>query len=479
MKNNKLKNLFCTLSFCLISLVAFAENGYEIKVRITDYDRDTLYLAYHIMDKVMLKDTAILDKTSGFFTFKGDKTLESGVYVLVIPPATLHLEMTICATEQHFTIVTQKDEPHKKVDLKNSIDNDIFFKYVQFIGEKSQVANEARTLIKTDSLAAVRQFQTLDKEVKNYRKRLIEKYPETVAAMLIKSTIEVEQPVLDTKLDKNERDLATYYFAKQHYFDNYDMGNPAMLRTSVLFPKVDSYIENMTPQYPDSIIASLDRVFDLIRPNKETFQNYFLHYYNKYLQSQYVGFDAVWVHLTKKYIETGLCYDLITVKDSARLIEKANKLLPLLIGKTAPNFPIFQQDGSTSHMHDIKARYTVLYFYRTDCGHCNKQSPLLVEFFKKSQAKNRDVKVVTVCTRTGESAAQCWDYVKEKGFSDFINTAHPEALGRTLSVYNIELTPTVFVLDENKTIRMKNIAADQLDAVLDRIILEDAEKMKK
>ncbi len=479
MKNTILKNIFLIAIFCLFTGFAFAENGYEIKVRITDYDRDTLYLAYHIMDKVMLKDTAILDKKSGFFTFKGEKTLESGVYMLVIPPATLHLEMTICATEQHFTIVTQKDEPHKRVDLKNSIDNDIFFKYVNFIGEKSIAANQARELIKNDSSTAVQQLQTLDKQVKNYRNSLIEQHPKTVTAMLIKSTIEVEQPVFDPKLDKNARDLAAYYFAKQHFFDNFDMGNPALLRTSVLFPRVEHYIEKMTPQYPDSIIVALDRVFDLMRPNKETFQNYFLHYYNKYLQSQYVGFDAIWVHLTKKYIETGLCRDLITVKDSARLTEKANKLSPILIGKTAPNFPVFSKENEVTQMHDIKAKYTVLYFYRTDCGHCNKQSPLLVDFYKKAKAKNWDVKVVTFCTRIGESAAGCWEYVKEKGFDDFINTAHPEALGRAMSLYNIELTPSVFVLDENKTIRMKNIAADQLDAVLDRIILEDGEKIKK
>ena len=75
MKKIGLKTLLLAITFCLTSIVAFAENGYEIKVKITDYDRDTLYLAYHIMDKVMLRDTAILDKKSGFFTFKGDKNL--------------------------------------------------------------------------------------------------------------------------------------------------------------------------------------------------------------------------------------------------------------------------------------------------------------------------------------------------------------------------------------------------------------------
>ena len=356
MKKIGLKTLLLAIIFCLTSTVTFAENGYEIKVKITDYDRDTLYLAYHIMDKVLLKDTAILDKKSGFFTFKGDKNLESGVYMLVIPPATLHLEMTICDTEQHFTIVTQKDEPHKKVDLKNSIDNDIFFKYVNFMSEKNQAATAARTLIKTDSAAAVRQFQILDKEVKTYQKTLIAKHPKTVAAMVVKSTMDVEQPVWNAKMDKSERDYAAYYFAKQHYFDNVEMGNPVLLRTSVLFPKVDYYIEKMTPQYPDSIIASLDRVLGLMRPNKETFYNYFLHYFNKYLQSQFVGYDAIWVHLAKKYLEMGLCRDLISVKDSARLVEKANKLLPILIGQKAPDFPIYQKDGLPSQMHDIKAK---------------------------------------------------------------------------------------------------------------------------
>ncbi len=475
-----LKPLIAAAFFLLLSTIAFAENGYEIKVKITDYDRDTLFLAYPILDKILLKDTAILDKKTGYFTFKGEKLLESGVYMLVIPPATLHLEMTICATEQHFTIVTQKDEPHKKVDLKNSIDNDIFFKYVHFIAEKGQAAEAARALKTTDSVASLQQFQVIDKEVKTYRNDLIQKHPKTVAAMLIKSTIDIDVPPIDTNLSKNNRDLANYFYYKKHHFDNFDIANPAMLRTSVLFPKVDAYMERLTPQYPDSIIASLDYVLDLMQPNKETFQYYFDHYFRKFVQSNYVGFDAIWVHLAQKYIKTGVLEGLYTVADSARLVQKADKTAPLLIGKTAPNFRLYQPDSSFSRtFHDVKAAYTILYFYRTDCGHCSKQSPILVEFFKKAKAKNIDVQVVTFCTKTNAETAKCWDYVKEKGFDAFINSAHPNYVNNVMSYYNIESTPTIFVLNKDKTIRMKSINAEQLDDVLDRIILEENEKMKK
>jgi thiol-disulfide isomerase/thioredoxin len=121
-----------------------------------------------------------------------------------------------------------------------------------------------------------------------------------------------------------------------------------------------------------------------------------------------------------------------------------------------------------------------LFFYAPDCGHCQKQSPLLVEFLQKAKAKNIDVKVLAVCTYVGtDKMPECWKYAKEKGFGDFINTVDPYLISRYKTLFNVETTPQVYVLDENKTIRSKGIEAKQLEEVLDHIIQEDNAKLKK
>ena len=103
-------------------------------------------------------------------------------------------------------------------------------------------------------------------------------------------------------------------------------------------------------------------------------------------------------------------------------------------------------------------------------------------FAKKAKEKNIDVKVFTTCTSInvdGNKMPECAQYIKEKGFVDFINTMDPYLLSRYKQLYNVEMTPALFLLDENKVIRSKSIDAKQLEEVLDFIIQEDNRKLKE
>ena len=120
-------------------------------------------------------------------------------------------------------------------------------------------------------------------------------------------------------------------------------------------------------------------------PAKETFQYYFVQFLNRYAKSNLVGFDAVYVHLAKKYIQTGMTDAFIEKENKEKILQNATKLEPILIGKKAPEIKTFKEDNTMISLSEIKAKYTVLFFYAPDCGHCQKQSPLLVEFYKKTK----------------------------------------------------------------------------------------------
>jgi peroxiredoxin len=155
-----------------------------------------------------------------------------------------------------------------------------------------------------------------------------------------------------------------------------------------------------------------------------------------------------------------------------------------LIGKVAPNITVFIQDSVYNEkfnkrisLHDVKAKYTILFFYSPDCGHCQKQSPDLVAFLKKAKERKLDVKIFATCTyKKEEQMPECVKYIQEKGFGDFINTMDPHLISRYYSLYNVETTPQLFILDENKVIRSKNIDTKQLEDVMDYLIQEDAKK---
>jgi Domain of unknown function (DUF5106)/AhpC/TSA family/Domain of unknown function (DUF4369) len=484
MKNDTFKLLLTGIAIFLMRVTVLAHapaDGYNIKIRLTEFDKDTIYLGYNLGNQTFIRDTAVLDKKTGFFTFaKKDKKLDVGVYLVVMPPDNNYFQIMVPADEQNFSLTTSTLDLYGQAKFTGSKDNDLFTDYMKFLSKMRGKAEEANNLRKTDSVGALRKLELLDKEVKAYQADLVAKNPKSLSAMLIKTAVEVETPLFPEITDKEKNEYARYVHYKAHYFDNFDMSNPALLRTPVLAQRVDAYLEKLTPQHPDSISESLDRVLDLMKPCKETFQFYFVQYLNKYIKTNVVGFDAVHVHLTKKYIETGLTDDFIPKDNKLKLIDQANKLFPILIGKQAPDIKTFREDNTTISVSDIKSKYTVLFFFAPDCGHCQKQSPLLVEFLQNAKAKNIDVKVLAVCTYPGpDKMPECWKYVKEKGFGDFINTVDPYMISRYKTLYNVETTPQVYVLDANKTIRSKNIEAKQLGEVLDHIIEEDNAKLQK
>ncbi len=485
MKKDILKILLTGLFISLFQIWAFAktaEDGYEIKIKLFGYSKDTLFLGFQMGSQTYIRDTAIVEKSSGFFTFKGKEKLKPGIYLVTMPPD-FYFQIVVNEQEQNFTLITSLEQPYNQATLKNSKDNDLFFNYMHYLSDKTKLAEEAKTLRVKDSLKATQILKDLDQEVNTYQHNLITKHTGTLTAMLIKTATEVKSATFDNIKDKNEREIAIYYYYKQHWFDNFEMSNPALLRSPVLFQRIDYYIEKLTPQHPDSIIQSIDRILELVKPSKETFQFYFLHYFNNYAKSKLVGFDAIYVILAKKYIETGQTDDFIEKNNKEKILNNANKLFPILIGKKAPEITVFIQDttfdknSKAISLYSIKSKYTILFFYAPDCGHCQKQSPELVAFAKKAKEKNIDVKIFTTCTYLNNSSnkmPECVKYIQEKGFVDFINTMDPYLMSRYKQLYNVETTPQIFILDENKIIRSKSIEAKQLEDVVDFIIQEDS-----
>jgi thiol-disulfide isomerase/thioredoxin len=472
------KQLIFTFLFLALGFTkTFAfDGGYAIQISIKDYDKDTLYLAYYMGDKVYIKDTALLDKSSKTFTFKGEKSLSSGLYLLVLEGSVQHLNFIVSEAEtQQFSLITQRDEPLKKIKLKNSPDNDIFFEYMNFVGTKTKEAETVKQ--EKDSVIRQNKFISLEKEVKNKQLSLISKHEKKGFSKFIKSTIDVEAPQYLDEKNVETRRYAQYYHIKKHYFDNTDLQHEFLLRTPTLFPKIDAYIEKLTPNHPDSIYQSLDFIFKKMTPKSEMFQFYFLHYFNKFATSNLVGFDAISTHLTREYIEKGLCDDFLSEQNRLRLIDNARRNFPVLIGKKAPNLKVFDLNQKPVNLHDVKAKYTILYYYSITCGSCAKQSPQLAAFMKKMKAQNQDVKVITIGSDREEDMSKFKKYIEEKGLNDCINTI--DAINSFRVNYDGFKTPTIYVLDKNKVIRFKNIGAEQLEDVYDFMIKEEKEKMKK
>ncbi len=339
MNKSIMKPIFI-LFFLASAFISFGQKGHEIKVKIANFSADSIYLAYYLGDKQYLTDTTYRSK-DGSFTFKGDDAYDCGNYLVVLPPNNAYFQVFL-DDDQTMTFETDSMDIVEKMKVTGSKENEAFFDYLHFIGSKRPEADKLHKEqegLDADSekfKAIDKKLDALDDEVAKYQKKLVKDNEGTVLALTIKAGMEITPPDTDDK-------LKIYNFYKNHWFDNYDVSSPCILRTPGLNSRIDYYLDKLLPHHPDSISLGVDKVLSLVKDNEDLYQFYLAHLLNKFAASKIVGMDAVYVHIVENYYAKGDRAD-IDKEQLDKIIDNAEKLKPLLIGKIAPNITIRKID---------------------------------------------------------------------------------------------------------------------------------------
>lgn len=475
-----IQRIFFVFAFFSVAATAvLAQKGHNIRIKLDNYPAKDLILGFHFGEKQYVKDTAALG-ADGYFTFKADTLLKPGVYMLVLQPDNRPLEIMVPADDQDFSITTDANALVPKMKVKGSDDNATFFEYLKFIGDQRPLADTlraqaSRTKNQKDSLAIVAQLNDIDKKVRQYQKDFVTKNASFVGAKIVRASMEPELPEFSEK-DEKELQRRRYYWYRTHYFDNINLSDPVFLRSPVLHSKLDNYITKIVPQHPDSVNQFLDTIFQRMQGSPETQKYYISHFLNHFAKSNLVGFDACYVHIGKNYFCPATWPDKA---DLEKICDNVRRLEPILIGKIAPNIVVKDRNNVNHALYDVDADYTVLFFWAPDCGHCKKAAPHLVEFAKKY--KDKGIKIFNVCTALTDKGPDCWKGVEEKGFDDnlFMNMYDPYLQSRYKTLYDVQTTPQIFILDRKHEILVKRIGAEQLDKTMEQLLQFAAEKKKQ
>ena len=454
--------LFAVLSLCVPSLHA----QYSIKFNIDNYENDTLVVGNYLMDKQLVVDT-LYATSQGQFVL--EDSLATGVYIVLTLPDNNFLQFMVNDFEKEFEMNFDYED-RRKVEFVGSEDNAAFQSLVEYMNVKRPQADSLRleidriTAAGGDISSMQKQLDAINDDIAHRQDSLIENKPEYLSSLLLRANKEIKMPEFG---ETEEERLKQYRFYKSHYFDHIDLTHPATLRTPFLFHRVNYYLDKLTPAHPDSLAMSLDTILQAMQPNEETFMYYLSHYLNKYAQAKIVGHDAVYVYLAENYYGAGLA-TWAKEENVAKIMDRSNRLKPILIGKNGPDIKVFGEDGTPISISEIDYEYLILLFWAPNCGHCKKSMPDFIEFNEKY--KDKGIKTFAICTKYREKVKDCWEYVKEKDMLGFINGADEFNQSNFKLLYNVDSTPKIFILDKDRKIIMKNIGASQLERVFEEVI---------
>ncbi len=461
----------------LLILTAISLSGYSqtnIRIEIENYDSDTIILAHYFAEKILVTDT-LYSQDQRTFTYKNDSSLlEPGMYLAVTRPAGDYYQLLINSEDQDFLMNVDATR-ERSILFDGSEENTRFYDYMTFINLSRKDIQKIDNAIQTTDSTMISILDQLkeDKRVINSlverrQQEILNTFPESITSILLKSNLPFTFPEFEGTSEEIE--LKKYGYYKDRYFDNIDFKHPAILRTPVMDQRISYYIDNLTPNQPDSIIRSVDRILGLMDEGSDAYQYYLSNFLNRYGNSKYIGMDAVYVHLALNYYGAGKA-PWVAEENLKEIVGNAKKIKPTLIGQPAPDFTVFKEDGTAVNLSDFNKDYTILMFWKPDCGHCTKAMPHVIDFVEKY--KDQSVDLLTICTKTGKKYGECWEGVKEKKMETLLNTGDEYHRSRIFSKYYVNSTPAIYILDREKKIKLKKVPAENLDAVMTELMKID------
>ena len=249
--------------------------------------------------------------------------------------------------------------------------------------------------------------------------------------------------------------------------------------TEMLFEQIFSPIANSADT--TLVTKEIDTFFEDSKDNPEFFHELFYTLYQYLKNSGSYTLQQGAAYLANKYI-AGMpeMWEMVTFTDKGETkgsVIRADFSSPSdFIDQTALAVLMFYRNpldkpvtdlelrtpkNKKFHIYDVQSRFTVLYFYNTDCALCRGVTKDLAKMY--AEYDRADMEIVAIYTGTDNK----WkNYIKENN-PGWINLWDRKRESGMFDKYDLIDVPAIYLLDENKVTLAKDINPDVLSVLLE------------
>lgn len=433
----------------LAALIPLSAQGYQLQVLIQGLPDKMVYLSqfnterYHVIDSI--------GAVNGSFYFYLEAYQPDGMYRIDLErPGTRQGEngagyIEFIWAAESFELYADHDDIAGTVNFSNSEENRVLGVFRDYEGIYEQKMNAMYPLIDRYPTGdpfyreATGHFLKLQQDRDAFIISLTDAHPELYAAKIIDSYRAVTVP---PGLNAQER-LA---FLREHFFERSPIDDPMLLNAPVYNGKIIEYLrlyrgQDLTfSEQEDAFIEAVDMIMANVSgdPALRTFAvEYMLEGFESF------GMERIQTYIVDTYVDETCTTDVVELA-----MERVKGYRTMSEGQTGADILVRNVDNQVLRLSEVDADYTLLVFWATYCEHCREMIPELHAWYKTERPP--DVEVFAVSIDTVKS-----DWV------NYIRSVHPpwinghEPMGwesQSAEDYNIYATPTMFLLDRNRTI---------------------------
>lgn len=467
-----MKIFFNVALFIAVSSASFSQ-GYKVTLHTPNYTSGITYLTYYYGKNINIEDSTVIN-SKGVAVFQKKEKLLPGVYSIVFPGKNKMFDFLV-DKEQVIDIKADTSDLINKTSVTGSKENALFQEYQKFVASKGSGLQKELIAFKTsknkeDSSLHERSYNKLNKELNDYREKIMKGHPESMLASLLMSM--KEPKILNSNPATRQDSLENYNYYKKHYWDGITFMDDRIIRTPFFLPKVEKYFREIISPAPDSIIKESDYLLLLARSAPEMYKFLLNWLTDEYINPKYMGQDAVFVHLFEKYHSKGVS-SWLNEKQMTVISNRAYMLMSNLIGEQAANLDMADSAGVTVPLYSVDAPYVIVCFWDPTCSHCREEVPKIDSIYNAKWEKE-GVKIYAVLTESKEFPK--WrEFINKNNLQSWINVYQTEAEKKSAEdakkpsykqLYDVTQTPTLYLLDKDKRIVAKKLTWQQLDDVL-------------
>lgn len=458
----------------LLSILVNQISAYNITIKIKDAPNTKFFLGYYYGDKQYIKDSVTTDAT-GKMVFKGKDKLQGGIYLIASADKALLFDFVV--TEQEFQLETDTTDYNGNMKVKGSPENTAFFDYTNFTSKIAKEINPYEKAFKkakedkdTAALSEARnKVLEIEKRLSDYRENVAKTNPGFLISKVFRMMKDIPEPEVPTLPNGRKDSLFSYNYYRYHYFDYFDFSDDRISYTPVFHSKIEYFITKVTPQVPDSINRAIDFLVKQTLKSKETSKWCIYWITDHYEKSQYMGMDAVFVHMVDNYYKDTTRTFWIDETLRFKITDRADNLRNNLLGKVAPNLNMPDTGFTMRAIHDIKAKYTMLLFWDATCGRCKEEIPRLKVLYdklnKEQYLKGLYFQVYAISMTTdGEEWKK---YVRDNKLK-WLNVSDLYNNTKYRKLYDIYSTPVIYLLNEKKEIIAKRLSVEQVEDFIEK-----------
>lgn len=413
---------------------AVEKNGYTLTFNTKNLANEklSLYMIYGTAKKHIVSDSVNIKTNDEKVVLKIDKKIISSIYFLKLESQKNTIELAV-----DNNTVANFDLDNKNIETiicKNDQKNIDFINYQKI--EKSL---------------------TLDQRIES-RLQILKKYPNSILNLYFKFENKIAE-----KYPESDAEKIVY---RNNFFSSFDKNDKRIY----LLPNINKFMYkyvNTLPINNENYIQNIDLVLKGMDCNSRNYPIYAKYFIVNIGFYESKNLEESFNHLYKNYFEENKC-KAFTDSDMNTYSNRfqTNKKIPLY-SKT-PDFNLVNKDSTVYTLSKIYPEndYTMLAFYSPTCDHCQKNMPIVSDFFENLKTKFPDKKIQLIAILNEDEEALWESFIAEKKLSNWINLKCTDLSKQYKIDFNAFSNPSYVFINKSGNIILKSFNSKAIEEII-------------